>query len=511
MSSIQLEDIYADAARASRVDDIPGCWPGRVESTDDPKRIDRVRVRVIAFHGTKDDTPTKALPWASVMSLNGGGLDYGSSGQQYPVGSNVWVMFALGKLEHPVVMGGYRCDRRVPDGINDGHLLTLDGVSDSGADTTWSPDEDESEHPKDVFEDSYQGDNHPTITVWQKSFKGHTILVEDRDGFEFLQIIDRAGQVIEMNCPVTETANEGNSEQRGSRSAIRDNQVDQGNLVGGRAFIRLKDIAGQEILLDGRSGNEQIKLLSRNRLGTAEQRLILSSGKGKEGIELVDKQGTRIKLDPNGTVPIILEDYAGNKIEFDADAGTIRVGSAAASEETVTSNKDVTVGGYLKEIIGGDHNVKVVGKRQINVVSDFSGSVGGLSSLALTGPAQVQIANTQLPAGVPAATGFALEVILGNVELVCTVGSQTLKAPLGINLEGSTSGESMALGDTLASALQELNDVFVNNAANFGIGNMGAPVPINPAVVSALTAWAIKYITTPATNIVSQLHKVSRL
>ncbi len=511
MSLRKVNAVLNDIQESARTEGISGCWPGRVEDTDDPKRMSRVRVRVFAFHGGKNVTPTIALPWAESSSLNGGGYDYGSSGQLYPVGSNVWVIFAMGKVESPVVMGGCRSRKRVKDDKNDGQILTLDGTSPSGADDTWIPDED-SELPKDVHEDFSEGDNHPTRTVWQKSFKGHTITVEDRDGFEHLRIIDRVGQVFEMDCPVTVESNRNNLEQRGVRNAVDDSQVSQDSLVNGRAYIRLKDVAGQEVILDGKANDEQIRIVSRNRFNTSRQTITLSSSKGRELIEIKDKQGNQIRFDPNGEIPISIEDYTGNKLEFDAESGQVRITSVGGNSEVTANNKNVTVGGKLTSLIGGDEELKTIGKKLINVVSDLTATVGGVTALALVGPMQLQIANSQLPAGTPALTGLDLEVVVGDVSMGAKTGAWAITAPLGVAIQGAvSSSESAALGDSISSALQELYDIFSSNSTNFGIGNMGGPVPINPKFIADLLVWVTKYVTTPATNVVSQLHSVSRL
>lgn len=240
-----------------------GLWTGRVEDVDDPKRMNRIRVRLFPIHGSRQQTPTEALPWAEVSDVGGGGPDYGSAGLLYPVGSTVWVMFEMGHVDYPVVVGGRRGraparDEAGESGLNPLEYLTLDG---QGEEQTWLPEPGVNEQPTDVFED--ETTTHPTRTVWQKSYKGHTIVVENKDGEEWLRIIDRAGQVIELSCPVTVEANKNNGEQRGSRTVIDDSGVSQDSLVGGRAYIRIKTLAGQELMLDAKKDEEVIHLLDR--------------------------------------------------------------------------------------------------------------------------------------------------------------------------------------------------------------------------------------------------------
>jgi hypothetical protein len=55
---------------------------------------------------------------------------------------------------------------------------------------------------------------------------------------------------------------------------------------------------------------------------------------------------------------------------------------------------------------------------------------------------------------------------------------------------GSSPSEPTVMGTQLSTWLQNLCNVFTQNAAFIGTGNMGAPVPLNPAVVSAITSLA---------------------
>ena len=55
---------------------------------------------------------------------------------------------------------------------------------------------------------------------------------------------------------------------------------------------------------------------------------------------------------------------------------------------------------------------------------------------------------------------------------------------------GSSPSEPTVMGQQLSTWLQTLCDLFTNNAANVGIGNMGAPVPLNPAITSGVASLA---------------------
>lgn len=280
---------FSQASSSSR----GGLWVGRVEAVNDPKQLNRIRVRIFSIHGDATHTPTTALPWAEVSDLGGGGYDYGNGGLLYPIGSTVWVMFEMEKEEFPVVIGGRR-GIIARDSDNPQEMLTLDGKS-TIEEETWKPPE-ENEIPKDIFQED-PSQTHPTRTVWYKSFKGHTIVVEDKDEGEFLRIIDRAGQIIELSSPVKKDNNKNNEEQRGTRNAIDDDQVSQDSLVESKATIRIKDVAGQEILMNAEKDAEKVVITSRNRDESSVQILTIDSTKDAEKFSYMDKDGNSIILD----------------------------------------------------------------------------------------------------------------------------------------------------------------------------------------------------------------------
>jgi len=59
-----------------------------------------------------------------------------------------------------------------------------------------------------------------------------------------------------------------------------------------------------------------------------------------------------------------------------------------------------------------------------------------------------------------------------------------LKAPI-VQI-GSNPSDSMVMGKQLVTWLNTLVDVWIKNAANIGIGNTGAPVPLSPAILSVM-------------------------
>ena len=502
-----------------------GCWAGRVEDINDPRRLNRLRVRIYQIHGDKRSTPTSALPWAELADAGGGGYDYGSAGQLYPVGSTVWVMFITGDERFPVVIGGRR-GAPVRDEKNPIEFLTTDGQSYDGISAPWLPPEG-NEMPKDVFDESADDDTFPTRSVWHKSYKGHTILVEDRDGAEFLKIIDRSGQVIELNCPVTPEENANNKQQRGSRNSSNDSQLPQSSLVGQRGFIRLKDVGGNEILLDGASNNERILIKSTNRQGASAQTIELSSAKGREKITVVDKQGNTLVIDPNNPAEsIVLKDFAGNEISFNAEKGFITT-KASTNEIHEVGGVSSTIGSDRTETIGGSEDTKIAGNKLLNVLGDLAASIAGMSSLVVGGAVQASISNMPI-SGVPATTALSIEILMGgflvnskvnadpmkistlagNIEFstlagmikattvagTAEFGSETLqttiKGPLGVLLGGPAAAFSIAYGEGVQAALTTIGTMA---AADIRVC-MGIPVP--PTALAGL-AGALAGLTAP--------------
>lgn len=477
-----------------------GVWTGRVESVDDPDRMNRVRVRIFHLHGDKRQTPLEALPWAEVSDFGGGAPDSGSGGAKYIVGANVWVMFEMKDERFPVVLGGRRASAAARDDKNALEFTTVDGEDESTTEKSWLPEEG-NQLPKDIFDNAADEDRHPTRTVWSKSIKGHTILVEDRDGEEFLHIIDRAGQAIEMSCPtVARTANGDDLNQRGARSSLKNDQLPQSDLVNGRAYIRLKDVAGQEIILDGGSGNEEVRITSKNRQGTVSQSITLSSRKGREKVEIKDKAGNYLLMDPNSPSTFIVSDYSGNRMELDAENGVSKYIAANSAEETVGSNKTTRIGGLHKETIVGDEQTQVLGNKFLEILNDITTTVAGLTSLVLTGPVSTSIVNAQM-SGAVNPTALEIKILAGGIDVTTLTGALKLQTTAGVanlgTLAGLTTIDGTSInigtsavhpavkGDILLSLFGQLLTALLADAR---IGNLGAPVLPSPGLIAAINS-----------------------
>ncbi len=256
-----------------------GVYVGEVVDNVDPENWGRLKVRIEEIYGNKLETPTKEIPWASECSRSGGVFDSGSR-IPYLTGSTVYIMFERGSPAHPIIMGG----------VTKKPVATwFYGTPHSVAKSTWSPPAEGTELPKEAR------DNQSVHVMW-KTPKGATILVEEKDGGEFLRIIDRAGQVIEMTSPVQI----GEEHTRTDKNVIDTDGMDYSKMSG-PATIRIVDLAKQEIILNADSGKESVLIKSQNRDGSRVQQIHLLTEVDKEQILIEDKAGQQILMYAEGT------------------------------------------------------------------------------------------------------------------------------------------------------------------------------------------------------------------
>ena len=155
-----------------------------VEDTNDPYKLGRVRIRIPSIHGTNNSQayflPNSSLPWAKPAILNGAGNDTG----QFIIpayGTRVLVSFEFNDVNKPLYFGG------IPTLIGDTKTYNDNPGIYYGSDIEITTDD----RISDLDESSSQ-------QVIYKSFKGSTIIVDDKDGKESIKIIDAAGQQIIM-------------------------------------------------------------------------------------------------------------------------------------------------------------------------------------------------------------------------------------------------------------------------------------------------------------------------
>ena len=192
-----------------------GLYCGFVEDNQDPLKIGRLKIRIPHLHGTDPNNtefiPTAGLQWSYPCMPFYAGFDCGSFIIP-PVGTYVWVIPMSGKNSHYVYFGGVygngatspkpmnSLDPNNSDGVSMGQYFTPVGIS---------------EIPSDVKSLEYG-----QAGVIFKSQKGHTVLYSDQDGAEFFEIIDRSGQSIKFECPVSKKSNIRNASRRTSNTLL---------------------------------------------------------------------------------------------------------------------------------------------------------------------------------------------------------------------------------------------------------------------------------------------------
>ena len=114
-------------------------------------------------------------------------------------------------------------------------------------------------------------------------------------------------------------------------------------MVGGKSWIRLLDLAGQEVILDATKDKEEIRFISRNKAGELEESIVLSSISGSQ----------RITLNINGTT-IQVED---GKVWI--EGVEVHLGAENADDDAVLDSKLQTELGGISSVVGdikGTHN-----------------------------------------------------------------------------------------------------------------------------------------------------------
>ena len=141
-------------------DEFGGLHRGIVVDNNDPKKLGRVKIRVPAAYG---DQPVENLPW-TYPTLNYGGMK-GMYNYSVPeIGAGAWVMFQNkdGKADttYPVCVGYWQAEQERPDGVHE-------AVQDNTADAHYYKE--------------------------LKTTSGHQVMLGDKPGEEFVQIIDKDG------------------------------------------------------------------------------------------------------------------------------------------------------------------------------------------------------------------------------------------------------------------------------------------------------------------------------
>ncbi len=302
------QDVFGNFDQHGPRNRFSGFFRGIVDENADPLQLGRLKVRIFQIHGDELIKP-EDLPWANACFPPGGGSDFGTFVIP-PKGANVWIGFEQGDPQFPVWFGSWKTNSSsgkklsAPKPENPQHIPR----DQSMGNTTWNAPAG-NELPREA---QAMAHHEPTLQTWNKSPKGHTIHVEERDGVERLQITDRAGNTMFMECPVDEAKNAGNASQRGSRSVLTGDAIDREDMRDKGSKIVLQDQAQSQIAMDSRLGDENITIVANDGDGG------IQNGKNRQKIEFIA-----------GANRILVESVRDGKIlarlTLDANAGIVTV------------------------------------------------------------------------------------------------------------------------------------------------------------------------------------------
>lgn len=312
-----------------------GIYRGIVEYVNDPLMQNRVKVRIPYLHRTKDTVSTEALPWATLMAPFGGGGGFGVVAVP-PVGSTVYVMFESGDPALPVVIGTWFAIPGEGDKMGRVNSLPKGKIS-------MSPDPDTPWHTKpgpEIPEDAQRRANLAPENYVFKTPKGHTLVFEDRDETEYLAVIDRAGQSIQMEAPVTDDKNKDNADHRVLNRVDEGDGISRDDMLASMAQIEVTDAAGNKLRLFAKKDSERVSIVSKVDDKTRLS-LDLNAADGTLDIRGDTEEGeTRIGIDAiTGSAYIRSKD--GNEVRVDSHGGV------SLKSDVVSIEGDVSVSGGI--------------------------------------------------------------------------------------------------------------------------------------------------------------------
>lgn len=241
-------------------------YEGVVEYTADPQNCGRVKVRVAGVHD-QDPTvmPTEALPWFYTAQLPGSLI--------VPlVGETVILFFRKGEVYSGVVLAvihGILDEEhvrgRMPGFDDPTPINTEEGVASVGSYSLPSANNQltynqpvGNEAPEESF--LKRSFSEPLVRVYAKTMRGNTIYMVDESERECLKVIDRAGQMLEFNCPVQNEENAGNKSRRGTGEATSGGGVSPKKAKGDAFKVTLMDARKQYLRLTAKSSGASAEL-----------------------------------------------------------------------------------------------------------------------------------------------------------------------------------------------------------------------------------------------------------
>ena len=302
-------------------------WYGKyrafVRDILDPERLGRCRLEIPAVLGTGRDNWSD---WAWPCFPYGGNDDVGVF-LVPEEGASVWAEFEGGDLQYPIWSGVWLARSNPGEQPEEAKRLCSEPACLDCGDkpVPGQRRRDEAEHKKHHGHPPYYC---PRLKVLLKTETGHTIAADDRDGWEFLEIVDRAGQIFHMDCRVKREVQAGNSRRRGTRDAGRGDQLDIAtDIEGQRAKIEITDLCRQYVRWDAWKDREKIHIQSCDRTRARWQKILVDTTKGREKIRLWGLCGAQeIVIDSTaGAEMIRLTDKAGQVVVMNAAAGMERI------------------------------------------------------------------------------------------------------------------------------------------------------------------------------------------
>ncbi len=340
--SRQLKDV-------AKKNSMYGFFRGIVEFNIDPLKHGRCKVRVPAIHSTEKSTPTEQLPWCDSANFFGGFHDAGSVIVP-PVGATVWVAFEQGDPLYPVYFGTWW---KTPSDTREMLTKTDPNTRKTIPERpismgTWAQTPGP-EVPQEFLASPYD----PTLQILHKSVKGHTVLVEDRDGFEVVRIIDRSGQEIRMSCPIDDFYNSDNAQQRGTDSERDGQNTDYQKFAGGASSVEVIGTNGQGIKIQAAENADFVEIVSKDATSPLvpeasenKVRLFLSAGMG-----LIELVGTKANED----IGKIVIDLSTGRMEIKATSLVFDIPDVELRSEQVKITGDTSIDGDV--VIRGDMTV----------------------------------------------------------------------------------------------------------------------------------------------------------
>ena len=318
-----MSDIF-DKDLAER---LKGRWFGKyrafVRDNHDPERLGRVRMEVPAVLGVGERNWSD---WAAPCFPYGGNDDAG----MFLVpeeGASAWAEFEGGDPRYPIWAGVWLAKSDPGEQPEEAKRLCRSAKC--------LDCEDRDEHRADPADHAEHGKFHrhpdyycPKRKVLIKTETGHAVVADDKDGEEFLKVVDRAGQMLHFFCPVKPEKNEGNALRRGVREAERGRGLDAGeDIEGGAARIEITDLCRQFVRWEARPGREKVHVQSCDRGRSRIQRVLLDTTTGRERVVLSGLNFRQeIVIDSSaGRERILLRDKAGSTVTMDARNGNVAV------------------------------------------------------------------------------------------------------------------------------------------------------------------------------------------